>query len=398
MSAENFDKEDSAVFLLQEYRVADGKKLRLGYTTGSCAAAAAKAAAHMLLSGEELTVIDLLTPKGISLHLPLVAVVREEQAVSCAVVKDSGDDPDVTNRVKVYARVERMEAGTQPHGAEERSERSAPIEIEGGVGVGRVTQPGLDQPVGSAAINRVPRQMIYDGVQEVRELYGEECGLRVVISVPQGEELAGHTFNPRLGITGGISILGTTGIIEPMSEKALVDTIKTEIRQRATLGKTTLLITPGNYGQQFLRGRGIDLSAAIKCSNYIGETIDLAVEYGIQRIEFAAHIGKFIKVAGGIMNTHSAWADSRAEIMTALALQGGVSMEYLKKIAASLTTEEALEYVFADEEAGAATIRLILQRILFYLEKRSRGTILFCVTMFSNRRGELGQIRSEGYE
>lgn len=392
MSAEEKSTEDGAVFLLDEYRVADGKKLRLGYTTGSCAAAAAKAAAHMLLSGEELTVIDLLTPKGISLHLPLLAVVREEQAVSCAVVKDSGDDPDVTNRVKVYARVERMEVQMQPTAAAE------PIVIEGGCGVGRVTQAGLDQPVGAAAINRVPRQMIYDGVQEVREIYGEECGLRVVISVPQGEELAAHTFNPRLGISGGISILGTSGIIEPMSEKALVDTIKTEIRQQALLGKTALLITPGNYGQQFLRERGIDLSAAVKCSNYIGETIDLAVEYGIERIEFAAHIGKFIKVAGGIMNTHSAWADSRAEIMTALALQGGVSIEELKKIAASLTTEEALEYVFADEAAGSATVRLILERILYYLEKRSRGTIRFSVTIFSNRRGELGQIRSKGYE
>ncbi|MDD7266677.1 MAG: cobalt-precorrin-5B (C(1))-methyltransferase CbiD [Lachnospiraceae bacterium] len=381
---------EEAVLILDEYRMAGGKKLRLGYTTGSCAAAAAKAAAYMLLSGEGIKEVRLMTPKGIELQLPLVDIDRRPEAVSCAVIKDSGDDPDVTDRVRVYATVERL---PQTVSGADRS----PVMIDGGEGIGRVTQAGLDQPVGAAAINRIPRQMIKEEVQEMRERFGEEYDLKVIISVPQGRELAARTFNPRLGINGGISILGTSGIIEPMSEKALVDTIRTEIRQQALLGNRRLLMTPGNYGQQFLRERGIDLERAIKFSNYVGEAVDLALAYEIKEIEIAAHIGKFIKVAGGIMNTHSAWADSRAEIMTALALRAGASTEQLQCIADSLTTEEALDYVFADRLVGECTIKLVLERVLFYLEKRSRGSIRFCVTIFSNRRGELGQIRSEGY-
>ena len=197
---------------MEEYIVKDGKKLRLGYTTGSCAAAAAKAAAYMLLTGRRKDTIDLLTPKGIRLHLTVEEIKITSSEVSCAIRKDSGDDPDATRGTLIFACVRKTDVPE--------------ILIDGGAGVGRVTKRGLDQPVGAAAINSVPRRMIEENVREVCALCGYDGGVSVVISVPEGEALAKKTFNPRLGIVGGISILGTTGIVEPMSEQALVDTIR----------------------------------------------------------------------------------------------------------------------------------------------------------------------------
>ena len=197
---------------MESYIEKDGKKLRYGYTTGSCAAAAAKAAAWMLLTGQRKKTISLITPKGVPLTLAVEDISMEPNRVSCAIRKDSGDDPDVTNGTLVYAEVTAKEAPG--------------IAIDGGFGVGRVTKKGLDQSVGSAAINSVPRQMIRENLEEILAITDQNCGLSVVISVPEGERLAKQTFNPRLGIVGGISILGTTGIVEPMSEKALVDTIR----------------------------------------------------------------------------------------------------------------------------------------------------------------------------
>ena len=204
--------------MLERYVVKQNKRLRCGYTTGSCAAAAAKAAAELLLGGENPEQVELLTPKGILLTLTPEDCRRGETWAGCAIRKDGGDDPDATNGILVYARVE------QDNGSE--------ILIDGGTGVGRITLPGLEQPVGAAAINRVPRAMIQNAVEEICEAYDYRGGLRVVISVPQGEEIAQKTFNPRLGIQGGISILGTTGIVEPMSETALIKSIEVEMGVR----------------------------------------------------------------------------------------------------------------------------------------------------------------------
>ncbi|MDE7218481.1 MAG: cobalt-precorrin-5B (C(1))-methyltransferase CbiD, partial [Oscillospiraceae bacterium] len=243
---------------MEEYIVKGGKKLRLGYTTGSCAAAAAKAAAYMLLTGRRLEQVELATPKGIRLTLPVQEIRMGEKEVSCAVEKDGGDDPDVTTGALIFAAVSRKE---EPG-----------IAIDGGEGVGRVTKAGLDQPVGAAAINSVPRRMIREGLEEIQSLTGDAGGLSVVISVPGGRELAKRTFNPRLGITGGISIIGTTGIVEPMSEQALVDTIRVELRQRRESGAEYVLLTPGNYGSDFIRDSlGIDPAIAVQTSNFIGD-------------------------------------------------------------------------------------------------------------------------------
>lgn len=386
--------------LENQYVIKENKKLRFGYTTGSCAAAAAKAAAYMLLKKEQMDYVSLLTPRGIRLHLEVLDIERTADSVSCAIEKDAGDDPDVTDRLWIYARVSKQEqtgqeeTGQKQNGQEETVQKETgqvKIEIIGGKGVGTVTKPGLEQPVGAAAINRVPRQMITEELEQVCAESGYQGGLLVEISVPEGEKTAEKTFNPRLGIVGGISILGTTGIVEPMSETALLASIRLELKQQVQTGHKSLVITPGNYGREFLKENfPFDLNTAVKCSNFVGDTIDMAVELGIENILFVAHIGKFIKVAGGIMNTHSKNADARMEILCANAAVAGADSSVLRRIMKAVTTEEGLRLL---KEAGCLeeTMELVLQKIQFYLEKRSYGKCGIAVVLFSNEQGELGR-------
>ena len=208
--------------------------MRYGFTTGSCAAAASKAAAYMLLTGKAKNKITIQTPKGIAYTADITDIKRSENEVSCAVIKDGGDDPDVTTGSYIYASVRILHSDTCA--LCKKKQDLVIINIDGGDGVGRVTKPGLDQPVGNAAINHVPREMIEKEVREVCELLDFKGTLDITISVPKGKELAERTFNPRLGIVGGISILGTSGIVEPMSSQALIDTIRVELRQRYSFG------------------------------------------------------------------------------------------------------------------------------------------------------------------
>lgn len=361
------------------YVIRGQKKLRFGYTTGSCAAAACKGAARMLLGGEEVRIVELMTPKGILLSLPLEEVAREESAVSCAVRKDGGDDPDTTNGLLIFARVEK----TQTPG----------ISLEGGTGVGRVTKPGLIQKIGEAAINPVPREMILREAEGVCRSYGYTGGLKVTISVPEGEEAAKKTFNPRLGILGGISILGTSGIVEPMSEAALIESIRVEMRQRHAQGEDYILATPGNYGADYLREHmSLPYEKNIKCSNYVGETIDMAIDMGVKGILFVAHIGKFIKVASGIMNTHSHSADARMETIAANAIRAGAPLGCASAVLEASTTDEALE-ILVRYEMLEKTMEQILERMQYYLNHRSYSQILLGAVVFNNTIGYLGQTK-----
>ena len=365
---------------MEEYLIRDGKRLRLGYTTGSCAAAAAKAAAWMLLTGQRKERIQIQTPKGIALDLQVCDIRMEPEKVSCAIEKDSEDDPDVTKGMHIAATVSRAE--------------ESGISIDGGEGVGRVTKPGLDQPVGNAAINSVPRRMIRENLEEVCRIADYHGGLDVVISAPGGEEIAGKTFNPRLGIVGGISILGTSGIVEPMSEEALVGSIRVEMRQRVAAGDTYLLVTPGNYGETFLREHmTLPFSESVKCSNFVGQTIDMAVQLGVKGILFVAHIGKFVKVAAGIMNTHSRWADGRGEILAANALRAGLSREAALEILEATTTEEALSVVIR-EGLLDAVMKQLTTRIHDHLHHRAGANCLLGAVIYSNQWGYLGQTES----
>jgi len=307
----------------------NGKKLRTGYTTGSCAAAAAKGAVSMLFSGlkEQHVVID--TPKGWKLNLHLEDIFFSGTAASCCVVKDAGDDPDVTDGVRVYAEARRIE-GTE-------------ILIKGGKGVGLVTKPGLPIPQGSPAINPGPRNMI---IKEVKEVLPQGCGVEIEISIPQGVEIARKTFNPRLGITGGISILGTTGIVEPMSEDALKDTIALELSCRRAEGEDKLVLVPGSYGERFCRQwLGLSGERTIKMSNYLGFALEKCAELGFKKLVLAGHLAKLVKPAGGIFYTHSRVSDTRLEILTAHLAVLGMETGDLRRIMRCITVEEALPII-----------------------------------------------------
>lgn len=356
--------------------------MRYGFTTGSCAAAAAKAAAFMLLSGKEKNQIEIETPKGISFRAEVADINRSENQVSCAVQKDGGDDPDVTTGLWICATVSFRK--------QEKDEADR-IWIDGAKGIGRVTLPGLDQPVGNAAINSVPRAMIRKEVTEVMELLDYRGSLSVILSVEHGEEVAQNTFNPRLGIEGGISILGTSGIVEPMSEQALVDTIQVELNQKKALGMSIAVVAPGNYGLDFMQRRyHYDLDRSVKCSNFIGQTVDLAVECGFERMLLVGHIGKLIKVAGGIMNTHSRFADGRMEILTAHAAMHDFDNGILSQVMQAVTTEEGIRILqeYSPKQCEQ-TMRSIAARIQYHLQKHANGKIQAETIMFSNEFGLL---------
>lgn len=357
------------------------KELRKGFTTGSCGAAAAKAALYMLLTGSVKDEIEIITPGGAVFRTEVKDIFREGNRVRCAVVKDGGDDPDVTTGLHVTAEVL----------AEERADGALEIRIEGGPGVGRVTLPGLDQPVGNAAINRVPRQMIEKELSEVAELLDFRGRIRVILSVPGGEAAAERTFNPRLGIEGGISILGTTGIVEPMSTRAILDTIRVELNQRKALGDRIAAVSPGNYGLNFMKETyGYDLNRSVKCSNYVGDTVDMVREMDFRGMLLTGHIGKLIKVSGGIMNTHSKEGDARMELLAAGVIRAGGSMDTLRGILNCRVTEEALGIIQTESPALLRrSMESVLDRILYYLRKRARAELPVECILYSNEFGLL---------
>lgn len=362
--------------MMEQYTQKDGKRLRLGYTTGSCAAAAAKAAAWMLLTGKKKETITLDTPKGIRLELEVKAIQMGEHAVSCAIEKDSGDDPDVTRGTLIFATVSKID--------------TPGVTIDGGAGIGRVTKKGLDQPVGNAAINSVPRQMIRENVQEVMALADYSGGLSVVISAPEGEMLAKKTFNPRLGILGGISILGTTGIVEPMSEKALVDTIRVELTQRRANGASYVLLTPGNYGSDFIRRElGLDMNLAVQVSNFIGDALDICKELGFKGALLIGHVGKLVKTAGGMLNTHSKYGDCRMEILAAHAGAAGVPAEKLAEILSCIACDDVLR-ILKETPYYEATLSRVVERAAFHLQHRA-DTVEVGTLLFSKEYGILGK-------
>ena len=364
---------------MEEYQFSQGKNLRCGYTTGSCATAAAKAAATMLLTGEPVATVRIDTPKGIMLNLEPLDIEVQDQYVSCAIRKDSGDDPDDTNGILVFAKVEKV---AEPG-----------VHIEGGVGVGRVTKPGLSCAVGGPAINPTPRRMITTEVTSVMEEAGYAGGLLVTISIPEGVEIAKKTFNPRLGIVGGLSVLGTSGIVEPMSEKALIETMYVEMRAQKARGNKNLLVFFGNYGEDFTRDvMQLDLEGAVTCSNFVGELLDYAVFLGFETLLLIGHSGKLVKLAQGVMNTHSKYADCRTELFALEAMFHGASIEVGQEIYHCLTTDEVTK-ILKREELFKPVMEKVTERIDFYMQHRVHGKIKTAAFMFSNVYGILGKTK-----
>ncbi len=362
---------------LEHYVSAGGKRLRCGYTTGTCAAAATGAAAELLLGGIIVPSVVMSTPAGIEVTVDVEEAQRGDGWALCAVRKDAGDDPDVTDGVMVYARVQRID-GTE-------------VRIDGGEGIGRVIKQGLDQPVGAAAINSVPRAMIGEAARAAAGRHGYEGGLAVTISIPEGTSLAERTFNPRLGIEGGISVLGTSGIVRPMSEEALVASIALELRVLRESGETDLLLVPGNYGRDFaVDVLGLSDANLVSCSNYLGAALDEAALLGFGSLLLVGHIGKLAKVAGGAMNTHSRVADGRMETLAAHAAMAGATARDVTALMGMPTTDAALD-LLDGRDLLAATMASMTERLGHHLSLRAAGRLRVEAVVFSKQRGILGK-------
>ena len=419
---------------MEEYVIKNQKKLRLGITTGTCSAAAAQAAAMQLLLGVESHAVTLRTPKGMTVSVPVYLLEADSKKASYKVIKDSGDDPDVTNGTDVCVSVGYVQQSTReksnrsagtsgdkkPNGSVEiggnagsdgiveasiqsskngsqdsscafTSESFPYLTLDGGIGIGRVTKEGLEQAVGQAAINRVPRQMIFAAVADVCEKANVCEPLYITVWMPEGETLAKRTFNPKLGIEGGLSVLGTSGILEPMSEQAIVATIETEIRQLHAVGEEKVLVTPGNYGQAYASEYlGLDLAKSVKSSNYIGDTIDLAISYGMKDFLLVGNIGKLVKLAAGIFNTHSKVADGRGEIFAVHAAMAGAEAKVVQEIYDCINTDRMLD-VLEREGLREAVMQSILAAIEKHVAGRVGDTMRFGVIVFSEKYGYLGQ-------
>ena len=317
---------------MDEYLYFRGKKLRYGYTTGSSATAATKAALMYLLddSKHDIPEVTIKLPSGNPLTISVNSLEKKENSVLASVIKDGGDDPDVTHGLEIYSKVSLR--------------NDSKINIFGGMGVGKVTKKGLPIAPGNSAINPVPLKMIRETVEE---MLPEGLGADVEIFVPKGEETAKKTLNAKLGIIGGISILGTTGIVKPMSEESWKASLAIELKmalENAGNGEAIFLF--GNRGKQYLSDNFEgNTSQAIVISNFVGYMFDRACEFEAKKIYFIGELGKFVKVAGGIFHTHSRVSDAKMEILTANALLVGESTENMKKIMASNTTEEATKYI-----------------------------------------------------
>ena len=372
------------------------KKLRDGFTTGTCAAAAAKAAAAILCQGSMIKpAAELILPAGIAVRLPVEVVSEEAECVCTRVCKDAGDDPDITNGTWIQAEVRRIDEQRWQYLHREGHgywlESYPRCYLTGGHGVGMVTKAGLSCPVGSYAINPVPREMILAAVWDVLSAAGDTACIEIQISVPAGVKLAEKTFNPKLGIVGGISIIGTTGIVKPMSEAALRDTIRLELHMKKVQESPVVFLTPGNYGRSFLQERlGIPLDEAVTCSNYVADAVAMAAAEGITRLLLTGHIGKLIKVSGGVPNTHSCYGDRRMELL------GEIVKHYDQGLAARIltanTTEEAIQMLM--EKGLAETVLTDAAGLVKqHLERWGNGKLQAEVVTFSSAYGILGMTR-----
>ncbi|MBQ3786687.1 MAG: cobalamin biosynthesis protein CbiD [Lachnospiraceae bacterium] len=387
--------------------------MKQGFTTGSCASAAARGAVHMLLTGEIAEKMTIMTPAGIEYEAPLLDINVTEDQAWCAVKKISGDDPDVTAGMLIYARasyedfddasiketspagevLKSLKAGTGSPDVKSGADYEKVV-ICAGFGIGRVTKPGLSVAVGRPAINPVPLKMIRNEVLEECDINGYDGRIFVQIYAPEGKERAKKTFNERLGIEGGISIIGTSGIVEPMSLSAIKETIRLELNQKCKLGFRQVALTFGNYGRDYIKERyGYDLDMSVKISNFVGDALDMAMDMGFDHVLLTGHIGKMVKLAGGIMNTHSSYADCRMELLAGAAMFAGGDRDKIRDILDCVSTDAALD-ILSREGILDETMAVLGEWIGKHLEKKVNGRMKIDHIVYSNERGEL--IKSKG--
>ena len=366
-----------------EHYIRSGRRLlRCGYTTGTCAALGAAGAARLLLTGRAPESVGLRTPKGIVVEVAPRFCRATADGAECAIVKDGGDDVDATTGLPVIATVTLCPDAPRT------------VTINGGAGVGRVTKPGLDQPVGAAAINHVPRQMITEALLREADAVGYGGGFAVVISIDGGAEAARRTFNPHIGVDGGLSVLGTSGIVEPMSQQALLDTLQLEIHQ-AALKSRRLILAPGNYGLDYLGSHLPELREIpiVKISNFVGEALDMAAAEQFGELLLVGHVGKLVKLAGGIMNTHSKQADCRTELFCAHAAICGADAATCRALLDAATTDACLD-ILAEAGLKAPVMASLLDAVQAHLDRRAAGAFEVGAVLFSNQAGPLGQTKT----
>lgn len=358
--------------------VMSGKKmLRCGYTTGTCATLATKACAIIHFTGEKINSVKVTTPNGIDVIADVLDISIQNNKISCAIKKDAGDDIDVTDGMLIYSTLEFIP--------------DKDIIITGGTGIGFVTKKGLNQPVGEYAINSTPRKTIHDELFNLSEFYNYNGGFKVTISAPNGLEIAKKTFNSNLGIINGISIIGTTGIVEPQSLQALVDTIKVEVNMHNHNNHKRLILTFGNYSHDFISSNNFDILLdyeQIKISNFVGDTLDLLYQTNIEEIILVGHIGKVVKLAGGIMNTHSKFGDCRVEIFSSYAAYFGASTSIIKELMHSATTDACID-ILDDINLRENVIDLIIDNASKHMNKRVDNKLKIGIITFSNIHGLL---------
>ncbi|MCV2287551.1 cobalt-precorrin-5B (C(1))-methyltransferase CbiD [Clostridioides difficile] len=396
---------------MEEYVYIDGKKYRRGYTTGSCATGASKAAVYMLITKNRINTINIDTPKGIPLLLKVDNINISDTFVECSIKKDGGDDIDATHTMDIYARAEIVAKNDKNKGyltlkdidslstnSECKSELYKFIRVYGGTGIGVVTKKGLSVDVGKPAINPTPLKMINHEIRKLigdnfESILGNDKVLKITIFAPQGETVAKKTFNPRLSIVGGISIIGTTGIVEPMSDEGWKKSLSIELQMKKEQGLDKIILVPGNHGEQFIREKlNLDIKYVVRVSNFIGYMIKEAQRIGYKKILMAGHIGKFIKVSAGIFNTHSKVADARSEILVANLALMGARYEFLNKINQCVTTEEAVELINNSEYREVYNIlsNKCKERVKQYLNEDS-DDIDVEVIIFSMDKSLLGK-------
>ncbi|MBF1261574.1 MAG: cobalamin biosynthesis protein CbiD [Lachnoanaerobaculum sp.] len=296
---------------IDEFNIKNGHTQRYGFTTGTTATAAAIGAAYMYLN-DKRDMVDVELPAGITLTIPLEFVNKEKNLFTCGVKKNAGDDPDVTDGTLISTKLEFI-----------KKENGLEFNFFAGEGVGVFTKDGLALPKGEAAINPVPRQMMIDNLSVILKEHGFSGIVNITVTVENGADIAKKTFNERLGIIGGISILGTSGLVLPMSKTALLQTIEADIKFRLKNSKERrVYLAPGNIGAKFLENNfNINSTTVAIISNFIGESIDYAISNDAKEIVLCGDLGKLIKLSGGIMNTHSNDSDSRLELLASSILK-----------------------------------------------------------------------------
>ena len=362
------------------------KELKNGYTTGTCATAAVKVALEALVYGKKATEVDIITLNYTNLKIPVQKLRVRNNFASCAIQKYAGDDPDVTNGISICAKVQLVKELPKV----DRGAYYDNCVIIGGRGVGLVTKKGLQIAVGKSAINPGPQKMITSVVNEILEGIDEK--VIITIYIPEGRAKALKTYNPKMGVIGGISVLGTTGIVKAMSEDALKKSMFAELRvMKEDKDRDWVIFAFGNYGERHCIKLGLDVEQMIIISNFVGFMIESAVKLGFKKIIMLGHIAKAIKVAGGIFNTHSRVADGRMETMATCAILVNEKIENVKKIIGANTVEEACDYVENNE-----IYHLIANRIAFKMQEYARADIEVSAAVFSFKGETMGE--SDNYK